>query len=72
MEINGWRLYYFRTFAAALDELETEVAALAKSDPRGYKAHPRTRLLASVYKAITERVPANSAHPDFRLGKKNS
>ena len=69
MEINGWRLYYFRTFAAALDELEAEVAALAASDPRGYKGHPRTRLLASVYKAITERVPANSDHADFRLGK---
>ena len=69
MEINGWQLYYIRIFAAALDELETEVAALAASDPRGYKAHPRTRLLASVYKAITERVPANPDHPDFRLGK---
>lgn len=68
MNINGWQLYYFRTFAAALDELEADVAALAKSDPRGYKTHPKTRLLASVYKAITERVPANPDHPDFRLG----
>ena len=33
------------------------------------KAHPRTRLLASVYKAITERVPASPDHADFRLGK---
>lgn len=52
MNINGWQIYTFRTFAAALDELEIEVAALAASDPRGYKAHPRTRLLASVYKAM--------------------
>ena len=69
MNINGWQLYYFRIFAAALDELESEVAALAASDPRGYKRHPRTRLLASVYKAITERVPAGPDHPDFRLGR---
>lgn len=69
MNINGWQLYYFQIFAAALDELETEVAALAASDPSGYKAHPRTRLLASVHKAITERVPASPDHPDFRLGK---
>ena len=69
MEINGWQLYYFRAFAVALDELEAEVVALAASDQRGYKAHPRTRLLASVYRAITERVPANPDHPDFRLGK---
>ena len=69
MKINGWQLYYFRTFAVALDELESEVAALAANDPRGYKTHPRTRLLASVYKAITQRVPADPAHADFRLGK---
>ena len=69
MEINGWQLYYYRTFAAALDELETEVAARAAGDPRGYKAHPQTRLLASVHKAITERVPAGPDHPEFRLGK---
>ena len=69
MEINGWQLYYFRTFAAALDELEAEVAALAAIDPRSYKAHSRTRLLASVHKAITERVPVGPDHPDFRLGK---
>ena len=69
MEISGWQIYFFRAFAAALDELEAEVAALAVSDPRGYKAHPKTRLLASVYKAVTERVPANPDHRDFRLGK---
>ncbi|HEY8622318.1 MAG TPA: type II toxin-antitoxin system YhaV family toxin [Casimicrobiaceae bacterium] len=69
MEIGGWRLYYHRIFAAALDELEAGVAALAKKDPAGYCSHPRTRLLASIHKAITQTVPANPAHPDFRLGK---
>lgn len=69
MEVKDWQLYYFRTFTAALDELETEVAVLAESDPHGYKTYPRTCLLASVYKAITERVPENPDHPDFRLGK---
>ena len=69
MQINGWQLYYFRTFAAALDDLEAEVAALAASDPRGYKAYPKTRLLASVYRAIAKRVPTAADHPDFRLGK---
>lgn len=37
VEIDGWRLYYFRAFAAALDELEAEVAVLAAGDPRGYR-----------------------------------
>ncbi len=69
MEINGWHLYYFRAFAVALDALETEVTTLAAEHPVNYKTHPRTRLLASLYKSITERVPASPDHPDFRLGK---
>ena len=69
MEIGGWRLYYHRIFAAALDELEARVATLAKKDPAGYRSHPRTRLLASLHKAVTQTVPANPEHPDFRLGK---
>lgn len=64
-----WRLFYFRPFKAALDELESTVSKLARQDPAGYKAHPKTRLLASVYKAITQLVPADPDHPDFRLGK---
>ncbi len=68
MNINGWQIYYFQAFAATLNELEADVAALAKIDPRGYKTHPKARLLASVFKAITGRVPANPDHPEFRLG----
>ena len=64
-----WQLFYFRPFKAALDELEQAVTKLAQQDPTDYKAHPKTRLLASVYKVITQLVPANPDHPDFRLGK---
>lgn len=66
---NGWQLFYFKLFKTALDELERTVAKLAKRDPADYKSHPRTRLLASVYKAVTQMVPANPDHADFRLGK---
>jgi toxin YhaV len=69
MVVNGWTLYYFRPFAAALDELEAQVAALARRNPAGYKSHPKTRLLTSVYKPISQAVPANPGHADFRLGK---
>jgi toxin YhaV len=69
MVVNGWKLYYFRPFAAALDEMEAQVAALARRNPAGYKSHPKTRLLTSVYKAISQAVPANPDHADFRLGK---
>jgi toxin YhaV len=69
VEVNGWRLYYHRIFAAALDELEADVAALASEDPAGYRSHPKTKLLASVHKVVTQTVPANPAHPSFRMGK---
>jgi toxin YhaV len=69
MIVNGWRLFYFKIFKAALDELECDVAKLARRDSVNYKSHPKTRLLASIYKSITETVPANPDHPDFRLGK---
>jgi len=52
-----------------LDELEHDVTKLAKRDPESYKSHPKTRLLASLYKAVTQTVPVNPDHPDFRLGK---
>lgn len=69
MVANGWRLYYYRTFKVALDELEAAVAKLARRDPLGYKSHPRTKLLASVHRAVTTLVPANPDAPAFRLGK---
>jgi toxin YhaV len=69
MIVNGWRLFYFRAFATTLNELEASVTKLAKRDPAGYKAHPKTRLLASIYQAITRAVPADPDHPSFRLGK---
>jgi toxin YhaV len=69
MIANGWQLFYFKLFKTALDELEQAVTKLAKQNPTQYKSHPKTRLLASVYKAITQTVPADPDHSDFRLGK---
>ena len=69
MSSNGWQLYYFKAFQAALDELEAVVTQLAAKDPAGYKAHPKTKLLASIYRVITQQVPANPDAREFRLGK---
>ncbi len=69
MVANGWQLFYFKVFKAALDELESAVAQLAQRDPSGYKAHTKTKQLASVYQAVTMQVPANPDAPEFRLGK---
>ena len=51
MIANGWQLFYFKLFKAALDELELTVTKLAKQDPTEYKSHPKTRLLASIDKS---------------------
>jgi toxin YhaV len=66
---NGWALYNYQLFAEQLTTLKAEVASLARTDPTGYKAHPKTKLLASVYDSIRKRVPADPAHKDFRQGK---
>ena len=68
MQKNGWNLFQFKPFALRLKALTQDVASLAKSDPTGYKQHPKTKLLASVYRSITEKVPTNPADPAFRLG----
>ena len=69
MIANGWQLYCFKLFKIALDELEQAVTKLAQANPSEYKAHPKTRLLASVYKAVMQSIPDNPDHVDFRLGK---
>ena len=66
---KGWQLFYFKLFKAGLDELERAVTKLAQRDSTAYKVHPKTRLLACIYKAIVQTAPANPDHPDFRLGK---
>ena len=69
MQANGWQLFYFKVFKAALDELEATVTQLAQRDPATYQTHPKTKLLASIYQAIRSQVPANPDAPEFRLGK---
>ena len=65
---QGWRLYAFEPFAERLAALKDEVARQRAKDPDGYRHHPASVLLASVYNAITEAVPANPDHSDFRVG----
>jgi hypothetical protein len=41
------------------------VSKLAANEPEGYKTHPKAKLLASIYRAITQLVPANPDARDF-------
>lgn len=65
---RGWRFYAFQPFAERLAALKREVERLRAKDPDGYRRHPTTALLASVYEAITEVVPANPDQAEFRVG----
>ena len=68
MQKNGWNLFQFKPFALRLRALTQDVVHLAQADPTGYKKHPKTKLLASVYQSMTVTVPTNPADPVFRLG----
>lgn len=69
MVVNGWRLFYFKLFAEILTSLENEVRAIAEKNPEDFEHHPKTKLLADVFKSITEDVPANPMDRKFMLGK---
>jgi toxin YhaV len=68
MDVNGWELYYFKLFSVQLTDLENAVQKLKAENPDTYKQHPKTKLLASVYNAIINRVPADPNHKQFFLG----
>lgn len=74
--VNGWTLYQHPLFKDQLTSIKKDVIELKKSDPENYKSHPKTKLLASLFKAIKERVPNNPDDPEFRqghtLGKDNN
>ena len=68
MQQNGWQLFQFKPFAQRLQALTQDVVRLAQADPTGYKQHPKTKLLASVYRSMTVTVPTKPADPVFLLG----
>ena len=66
--VNGWTLYRFKLFTLNWSALKEEVAKLKSQDPEGYKSHPQTKLLASLYQCVLERVPRDPTHREFWLG----
>ena len=68
MERNGWSLFQHPLFGEQLTGLTDAVEQLAASDPAGYLAHPKTKLLATIRRLILETIPANPNAPEFRQG----
>jgi toxin YhaV len=68
VERNGWSLFQHPLFAEQLGDLTGAVEQLATSDPVGYLAHPKAKLLATIRRLILETIPANPNAPGFRQG----
>jgi len=68
VERNGWSLFQHPLFGEQLTGLTNAVEQLAASDPAGYLAHPKTKLLATIRRLILETIPANPNTPAFRQG----
>ena len=65
---HGWWLLTWFEFQHQFDALLAEVERLRERDPEGYGAHPKSKLLATILRLITEEIPSDPAHKDFRQG----
>jgi len=68
MEVNGWRLFQYPLFENQLKKLMETVEQLSIAQPDTYKENPKTKLLATIHRYITESIPRNPSAPEFRQG----
>ena len=68
MEVNGWRLFQYPLIENQLNKLAEAVEQLSITQPDTYRGHPKTKLLATIYRFITEIIPRDPNAPEFRQG----
>ena len=68
MEVNGWRLFQYPLFENQLKRLTETVEKLSISQPDIYREHPKTKLLATIHRHVTEIIPRDPTAPEFRQG----
>jgi toxin YhaV len=68
MEVNGWRLFQYPLFESQLRKLTEVVEQLSISQPDTYRGHPKTKLLATIHRLITESIPRDPSAAEFRQG----
>lgn len=66
--VHGWWLLSGSEFQRQFDSLLAEVERIREQDPSSYRAHPKAKLLATILRLITEDIPADPGHKDFRQG----
>jgi toxin YhaV len=69
MVSNESRIRFHAAFEQVLDELIAVVAKEKERDPNNYKKSPRTRLLATIYRAISKDIPGNLQHAGYYQGE---
>jgi toxin YhaV len=68
MQVNGWRLFQYPIFQNQLEQLTQAVEQLSIAQPDTYKEHPKSKLVATILRYITEIIPRNPNAPEFRQG----
>ncbi len=68
MEAHGWRLFQYPLFEHQLKKLTEAVEQLSITQPETYKEHPKTKLLATIHRLITESIPRDPNSSEFRQG----
>jgi toxin YhaV len=68
MEVNGWRLFQYPLFEHQLKRLTEAVEELSISQPDIYRGHPKTKLLATIHRYVTENIPRDPNAPECRQG----
>ena len=68
MEVNGWRLFQYPLLENQLAKLTEAVEQLSISHADTYQEHPKTKLLATIHRLITEIIPRDPNAPEFRQG----
>jgi toxin YhaV len=66
MEIHGWRTFVHPLFEKQLERLTRQVERLEVRDPKGYAAHPATKLLATINYLIREAIPRDPDRAEWR------
>jgi toxin YhaV len=69
MVSNESRILFHAAFEHVLDELVAVVAKERERDPEHYKKSPRARLLAAIYKALKDEIPADPQHARYYQGE---
>lgn len=69
MVSNESRIRFHAAFEQVLDELIAVVAKEKERNPQSYRESPQAKLLARVYQAIKDEIPADPQHPSYYQGE---